>query len=140
MLAGRVALALDNAGLSSEVEALEAQLSAGPGSLAEAVTIQDRQGRLVYANEAAERALGFATTEELLATPPQEIVDAYDSFHGVVDAVGEAGRFGERRLAEALRGARGATGVVAGIDAALRAFERGEQADDTAVLAVERLS
>jgi PAS domain S-box-containing protein len=81
VLAGRIALALDNAGLSSEVELLAARLSAALSGLAEAVTIQDRTGRLIYANEAAARSLGFATPEELLATPPREIVDAFESFH-----------------------------------------------------------
>ena len=80
VLAGRIALALANAGLSSEVESLEAQLSAALGQLAEAVTIQDTTGTLIYANQAAADALGFATPEELLATPVQEIVDGFDSF------------------------------------------------------------
>ena len=81
VLSGRVALALDNAGLFAEVETLEAQQAAALGSLAEAVTVQDRRGRLVYANEAAARALGFASAAELLATPAREIVDAFDAFH-----------------------------------------------------------
>lgn len=77
VLGGRVALALDNAGLSREVESLEARMTAALGSLAEAVTIQGTDGRLIYANDAAARALGFDTPEALLATPPQEIVDAF---------------------------------------------------------------
>jgi serine phosphatase RsbU (regulator of sigma subunit) len=58
---------------------------------------------------------------------------------GVIDAVGESGRFGEERLTATLRGARDATDVIARVRAALRAFERGEQADDTAVVALQRL-
>jgi PAS domain S-box-containing protein len=81
VLSGRVALALDNAGLFAELETVEAQQAAALGSLAEAVTIQDAHGTLVYANEAAARALGFASARELLATPVREIVDAYESFH-----------------------------------------------------------
>ena len=81
VLAGRVALALDNAGLSSELESLAARMTAALGSLAEAVTIQDATGRLIYANDAAARALGFESPEALLATPPLAIVDAYESFH-----------------------------------------------------------
>ena len=65
------------AGLFAELESLETAL----GTLAEAVTIQDEQGRLVYANDAAAAALGFESAEQLLATPPREIVDAYESFH-----------------------------------------------------------
>jgi serine phosphatase RsbU (regulator of sigma subunit) len=57
---------------------------------------------------------------------------------GVLDAVGEGGRFGEDRLAETLRGVSDAAEAVARVEAALRRFERGEQADDTAVVAVQR--
>lgn len=81
VLGGRVALALGNAGLSTEVESLEARMTAALGSLAEAVTIQNAEGRLVYANDAAAQALGFDTPEALLATSPQEIVDAYIATH-----------------------------------------------------------
>jgi PAS domain S-box-containing protein len=80
VLSGRAALALDNAGLFTELETVEARLTAALGSLAEAVTVQDRQGRLVYANDAAAALLNFATAEELLATPAQDIVDRYRAF------------------------------------------------------------
>jgi PAS domain S-box-containing protein len=80
VLGGRVGLALDNAGLVSELESLEAQTTAALGNLAEAVTVQSRDGGLIYANDAAARALGFADADELLSTPPQDIVDAYESF------------------------------------------------------------
>ena len=52
-------------------------------------------------------------------------------------AWGDDGRFGEERLLEALRGVTDAAGAVAAIDAALNAFQRGGQADDTAVLALD---
>ena len=80
VLTGRCALALDNVGLFSELQAVEAQLGAAMGSLAEAVTMQDATGALVYANDAAAQALGFDSADELLATPPGEIIDAYESF------------------------------------------------------------
>jgi serine phosphatase RsbU (regulator of sigma subunit) len=57
---------------------------------------------------------------------------------GVFDAVGADGRFGEDRLQRTLAGVDGARDAVARIDAALSDFEVGPQADDTAVLAVER--
>jgi serine phosphatase RsbU (regulator of sigma subunit) len=56
---------------------------------------------------------------------------------GVTDTVGRDGRFGEERLLEALRGVTDAAAAVATIDAALNAFQRGGQADDTAVLALD---
>ena len=57
-----------------------AELDAALGNLADAVTVQDSEGNLVYANNAAAALLGFATGEELLATPPEEIVARYESF------------------------------------------------------------
>ncbi len=77
LLGGRIALALENALLESREDWLTTAL----GTLAEAVTIQDESGALVYANDAAAVALGFASAEELLATPPRQIVDAYESFN-----------------------------------------------------------
>jgi PAS domain S-box-containing protein len=59
---------------------------------------------------------------------------------GVIDTVGEDERFGEDRLVAVLRGASGAGDAVARIEAAVRSFARGPQADDIAVIAVERLS
>jgi serine phosphatase RsbU (regulator of sigma subunit) len=59
---------------------------------------------------------------------------------GVLDTVGPGGvRFGEERLQRTVAGATGADDAVARIDAALRRFEVGDQADDTAVLAIERV-
>ena len=81
LLGGRIGLALDNAGLFAELEQLETRLTTALDALAEAVTIQSREGRLIYANDAAAEALGFTSAEQLLATPPLEIVDAYESFN-----------------------------------------------------------
>jgi serine phosphatase RsbU (regulator of sigma subunit) len=58
---------------------------------------------------------------------------------GVIDTVGETERFGEERLANALRGAGSADDAVQRIERAVREFADGPQVDDTAVLAVERL-
>ena len=81
LLGGQIGLALDNAGLFAELESLQARLTTALDTLAEAVTIQDDRGNLIYANEAAASVLDFASAEELLATPPREIADAYESFH-----------------------------------------------------------
>jgi PAS domain S-box-containing protein len=79
VLAGRAALALDNAGLFSELETIEAQLTAALSTLAEAVTVQHTGGGLIYANEAAARMLGFDTAQELLATPVDQLGNAFES-------------------------------------------------------------
>jgi PAS domain S-box-containing protein len=73
LLAGRAALALDNAGLFSELETIEAQLTAALSTLAEAVTVQHPGGALLYANEAAAQMLGYASASELLAAPVDEV-------------------------------------------------------------------
>jgi len=44
----------------------------------EAVTVQDRSGRLLYANDEAARIVGFSTGAELVSTPPEEIVGRFE--------------------------------------------------------------
>ncbi len=58
---------------------------------------------------------------------------------GVTDTVGETERFGEERLAAALRGSPSADDAVRQIYEALRHFARGAQSDDTAILVLERV-
>jgi serine phosphatase RsbU (regulator of sigma subunit) len=57
---------------------------------------------------------------------------------GVLDTVGAHDRFGPDRLVHALTGASDAQDAVGRVDAALAAFQVGDQADDTAILAVQR--
>ncbi len=76
LIGGRAALALENAQLTQR----ETHLTTALDSLAEAVTIQDAGVGLVYANDAAAAALGFDSAEQLLATRPEDIIDAYESF------------------------------------------------------------
>jgi PAS domain S-box-containing protein len=78
VLSGRAALALDNAGLFSELQTIEAQLTAALSKLAEAVAVQHAGGALLYANEAAARMLGFASAQELLATPMDAIIERFE--------------------------------------------------------------
>ncbi|HYI82939.1 MAG TPA: GAF domain-containing protein, partial [Acetobacteraceae bacterium] len=44
------------------------------------VTVQDSSGRLVYANAAAARNLGFASAAEFLAAPIAEVIGRFDLF------------------------------------------------------------
>jgi PAS domain S-box-containing protein len=83
IIAAGTALAVRSARVrevSTELRSVEAQMTAAVGNLAEAVTVQDADGTLVYANEAAARAFGFRSSHELLATPPAQIVDRFESF------------------------------------------------------------
>jgi PAS domain S-box-containing protein len=68
-LARRAALALDNARLYSEVRRVEERLAAVLVNLAEAITVMDETGRMVFANQAAADLLGTATPDELTSAP-----------------------------------------------------------------------
>jgi serine phosphatase RsbU (regulator of sigma subunit)/PAS domain-containing protein/anti-sigma regulatory factor (Ser/Thr protein kinase) len=81
VLAGRVALALDNAGLFTELETTEAQLSAAMAGLAEAVTVMQAEGGLVFANDAAARLLRFDSPQELLAAPVEDLIARFSPTH-----------------------------------------------------------
>jgi sigma-B regulation protein RsbU (phosphoserine phosphatase) len=76
-------------------------------------------------------------TRSSVELEPGDVLVLYTD--GVFDAVGAGGRFGEERLRRTIEGVNDAGDAVARIDNALTAFEVGAQADDTAVLAVERL-
>lgn len=47
------------------------------GSLAEPITIRNREGRIVYGNRAALTHLGFESVDALCATPPDQIMARY---------------------------------------------------------------
>lgn len=68
-LAWRAAVAIDNARLFSELRVLEERLEAVLVNLAEAITVEDRDGRLVFVNPAAARLLGAKSPEELTSAP-----------------------------------------------------------------------
>jgi serine phosphatase RsbU (regulator of sigma subunit) len=67
---------------------------------------------------------------------PGDVLVLYSD--GVLDAAGAEDRFGPERLQAALAPAGGAADAVARVDRALAEFQVGFQADDTAVLAIER--
>jgi|GEM_PF-5039696 len=47
-------------------------------SVADGITVQDPTGRLVYANDAAVRVMGYSSSAELLATPITEVMRHFD--------------------------------------------------------------
>lgn len=69
ILAGRAALALDNAGLSRRLNQLEQRLVSALGSLADAILVQAPSGAVVYANDPALQLLGVDAAAELGALP-----------------------------------------------------------------------
>jgi signal transduction histidine kinase len=63
---------------------MEALISAGAtvllDAVADGITIQDPSGRLVYANPAAARVIGFSSPAELIATDPVQIMQRFELF------------------------------------------------------------
>jgi serine phosphatase RsbU (regulator of sigma subunit) len=72
---------------------------------------------------------------EVCIEPGRQLVMVTD---GIVEAVGEAGRFGEARLRAELSGSASPAGAVQRLESALRAFTSGALDDDVAILAVAR--
>ena len=79
-LAGRVALALDNASLSAELSTTERQLEVILASMDVAVTVRDRNGRMVYANQAAADLLKLPDPAAVKAMPPGELIGQFDVY------------------------------------------------------------
>jgi PAS domain S-box-containing protein len=59
---------------------LDGQFGAVLDAVADGVTVQDRSGRVVYANAAAVRLIGFTSSDELLAAAPGEILTRFELF------------------------------------------------------------
>jgi GAF domain-containing protein len=78
ILAGRIGLALDNAGLFSDLESIERRMDTVMSILDEAIVIHGSDGELVFANPAAARMMGFETTEEALTTASGDIRERFD--------------------------------------------------------------
>jgi serine phosphatase RsbU (regulator of sigma subunit)/PAS domain-containing protein len=78
LLVGRAGLALANAQLVSRLTAAQRRLDGILGSLAEAVTVQDARGRIVYANQAAADLLGLPDVHAVLTAPPGSLADRFE--------------------------------------------------------------
>lgn len=76
-LARRAALAIDNARLFSALGRLERRQEAILASVAEAITVIDRAGRTIFANQAAAELLGFPTPGDLLGAQPGTIMSRF---------------------------------------------------------------
>ena len=74
VLARRIGLALDSAGLFSDLESVERRLDTVMAMLNEAIVVHDASGDLVYANEAAARWLGFASATEVVEATEHELM------------------------------------------------------------------
>src|SRR5665213_886710 len=76
-LARRAAMAIDNARLFSDLRRLEQRLEAILVNVAEAITVVDRAGETVFANQAAADLLGVASPDELTGAEPGTIMDRF---------------------------------------------------------------
>jgi PAS domain S-box-containing protein len=86
-LGTRAAMAVDNARLygrlrdaEGELRTSRDQLQAILDGVADAVTAQSPDGRLVYANDAAARQLGLASSEELMRLAPASFMHRYELY------------------------------------------------------------
>ena len=104
VLAGRLAVAVDNA----RALTAERQLEALVGGMEDAVTVLDTEGRIVMANGAAARLMHAGSVEELLALPPRRLWERF----ALYDPDGRP--LGERDLAwtDAVEGGRRAAPIL----------------------------
>ncbi len=97
ILTGRIGLALDNAGLFSDLESVERRMDTVMSILDEAVVIHDRDGELVFANPAAAHSMGFETAEDAISTATAKVRERFairDEAGNEVGAEALAGRYG----------------------------------------------
>jgi PAS domain S-box-containing protein len=76
-LARRAATAIDNARLFSELRRVEQRLEAVLVNVAEAITLTDDHGQMVFANQAAADLLGASTPAELTSASPGTIMPRF---------------------------------------------------------------
>jgi GAF domain-containing protein/anti-sigma regulatory factor (Ser/Thr protein kinase) len=80
VLAGRVALALENAGLNAELEDAERRFRAIVDGMLDGVTVRAADGRLVYANDAAIDLLRVDSWRDLRDKRPGEIMAMFEAY------------------------------------------------------------
>jgi len=78
VLADRVALALENAGLSAELEDAERRFRAIVDGMIDGVTVRAADGRLVYANDAAIDLLRIDSRDDLREREPGAMMAMFD--------------------------------------------------------------
>jgi PAS domain S-box-containing protein len=76
-LARRAAMAIDNARLFSQLRRVEQRLEAVLVNVAEAITLTDDSGQMVFANQAAAELLGASTPAELMSASPGTIMPRF---------------------------------------------------------------
>jgi PAS domain S-box-containing protein len=80
VLAGRASLALDNAGLFSDLQGVERRMDTVMSVLDEAVVILDRSGRFVFANGAAAAMFGFQSAAAMTGVALEDLRGSFDLY------------------------------------------------------------
>ena len=99
VLAGRVALAMDNTVLSEELTRTERELQAILSTVDAAVMVRDVDGRMVYANQAAADLLRVSDPETLVNETSVALMARFEVFTEAGDAVALSDLPGTRLLA-----------------------------------------
>jgi PAS domain S-box-containing protein len=73
----RAGLAIRNARLLNELREAQQRMEAIVGSMADAVTIRDPTGRLIYANDAAMHMLGLSPSDDIAQRDPMALYNEY---------------------------------------------------------------
>jgi PAS domain S-box-containing protein len=76
--------AADREQARSELQQSRDQLAAILEGVTDGITVQDRTGEMIYANQEAVRIIGFETVEQLRSTPVLEVMKRFEVFdeHG----------------------------------------------------------
>lgn len=74
----RAGVALDNARLYREAQQSREQLAIILQGVADGIIVYAPDSRIIYANEAAAQMTGYASTQDMLATPPLGITNQYE--------------------------------------------------------------
>ena len=77
-MASHVAGTVARRRVEDEVHSSRRQLAAIVQSSSDGITVQEADGRLVFANDAAAQLTGFDTAEELIATPAEQILSRFE--------------------------------------------------------------
>jgi serine phosphatase RsbU (regulator of sigma subunit)/PAS domain-containing protein len=103
LVQGRMSIVLDNTGLSRAAARSEQLMVSALDTLEEAVTMNDRDGRTVYVNQAAVRLLQAESADDLLRAAPGTISARFE----IYDADGEPVTLQDMPAFRALAGEEG---------------------------------
>jgi len=77
-VANLLASSITRRSIEQQLRTSRDQLAVVLEGITEGITVQDRMGRLVYANDTAAKLLGFSSRSEMLTTPVSEIVQKFE--------------------------------------------------------------